>query len=65
MTDTKINHILATISPSNTIDTNPLADRVKMTNNHFHRHNSVDQQNLNLSDSLNNLDDDDLLNNSA
>ncbi|CAF3233105.1 unnamed protein product [Rotaria socialis] len=64
MTDTKINHILATISSSNTIDTNPLADQIKMTNNHFHRHNSVDQQNANLSDSLNNLDDDNLLNNS-
>ncbi|CAF1454953.1 unnamed protein product [Rotaria sp. Silwood1] len=61
MNDTKFNQILSTAStvlPSNIIDSNSLPDRTKMTTHHLPTPNVVEQQNIRLSDSLNNLTED-------
>ncbi|CAF5081841.1 unnamed protein product, partial [Rotaria sp. Silwood1] len=61
MNDTKFNQILSTAStvlPSNIIDSNSLPDRTKMTTHHLPTPNVVEQQNIHLSDSLNNLTED-------
>ncbi|CAF0932548.1 unnamed protein product [Rotaria sordida] len=57
MTDNKLNQVVSTV-----LDLNSLPDQTKMTHNHFQTPNAVDQQKFHLSDSLNDINEDNDIN---
>ncbi|CAF2852379.1 unnamed protein product [Rotaria sp. Silwood2] len=67
MNDTKFNQVpstAVTFLSSNVVDSHLLPDRVKMTNNHFQASNFPEHQISSLSDSLNNINEDNDINSS-